>query len=119
MAALSKLLQQTMLDQEAFLVAVAKGYIVVGSDEEHLHWTLGGQTMLAYFCGRMWCGDCGRYSRRRHSMLWMQGQGTFPGAMLDRLFGTSVLKQTRQRRKKLPLPEYHQLIDLLFDTKRR
>lgn len=116
MATLSKLLQLTMLHTTAFDTAVDKGYVEVREDGT-LMWMLESNTLLAYFCGRLWCGDKGTYSQRKHATLWHLGtQGAFPATALAKLFGCNSLKQTRQRRKNMALPERHELIDILFDT---
>jgi len=113
MATLSKLLQVTMLHAEAFDAAVEKGYIVM-TEEGTLAWMLGSNTLLAYFCGRLWCGDKGMYSRRKKAMLWQMGEGVFPAVALGKVFGCTTLKQTRQRRKNMVLPEHFELVDQLF-----
>jgi len=110
---LSKLLRLTMLNEKAFDKAVEQGYIEVREDGT-MEWMLESKTLLAYFCGRIWCGDYGKYSRRVGSTLWQLGDGVFPSARLERLFSVSLLRQTRNKRKNLALPEYHQLIDILF-----
>jgi len=115
MATLSKLLQVTMLHAEAFAKAVEKGYVKVREDGT-LAWTLKSNTLLAYFCGRLWCGDRGVYSRRKGAMLWQTGDGVFPAAALGKVFGCTSLKQTRHRRKNMVLPEHFELVDYLFVT---
>ena len=116
LAALSKMLQKTMLDARAFEMAVKEGYIEVADDGKHLRWMLGNKTLLAYFCGKLWCGDKGFRSRRNGGMTWLTGKGAFPGAELNRLFECSVLKQTRNNRRNLKLPEHYELVDALFDS---
>lgn len=116
LAALSQVLRVTMLDAQAWDRAVEQGYIVVRA-EGGLRWTLESQTLLAYFCGRLWSGDRGAYSRRKKAMVWIMGdQGTFPAAALGRLFGNTSLKQTRNRRRNMTLPEQFQIIDFLFNS---
>lgn len=115
-AALSQVLRVTMLDAQAWDRAVEQGYIEVRA-EGGLRWTLESQTLLAYFCGRLWSGDRGAYSRRKKAMVWIMGdQGTFPAAALGRLFGNTSLKQTRNRRRNMTLPEQFQIIDFLFNS---
>ena len=112
---LSKMLQVTMLNVDAFNKAARLGYIVVRQDGR-LGWTLDNLTLLAYFCGRMWSGDRGRFSRRRGTVLWQMGRRSFPAASLGRAFGIGSLKQSRCRRKNMPLPEHFEIVDSLFDS---
>ena len=109
------LLRETMLDAKAFIRAVKEGYIVKGDEGVRLKWMLGSQTLLAYFCGRLWSGDKGQFSRRKGRMVWQTGTGIFPDAQLSRLFGSPALKQTRYRRRDLVLPAHHELVDRLFE----
>lgn len=115
LATLTKQLQETMLNASAFDKAVAMGYIVMAEDGQHLVWALGNNALLAYFCGKLWCGDKGVFSRRKQAMLWSPGKLMFPAAQLNRTFGVTTLKQIRIKRKNLTLPRCFQLVDNLFD----
>lgn len=115
-ATLSKMLRVTMSDEHAFVVAVERGLIKVADDGNHLKWTLGSKVLLAYFCGKMWAGDRGVYSVRKKRKVWRNGDMLFPGKELDRIFGLDSLKQMRHNRKNMPLPNYHYLVDNLFDS---
>ena len=106
-----------MLDAKAFIRAVKEGYIVKGDEGVRLKWMLGSQTLLAYFCGRLWSGDKEQFSRRKGRMVWQTGTGVFPDAQLSRLFGSPALKQTRYRRRDLVLPAHHELVDRLFESR--
>lgn len=110
-----RLLQVTMLNAQAFHRAVQYGYIQV-DQKGNLHWMLGSTTLLAYFCGRMWCGDASRYSRRVQAGLWTFGKRQFPAASLNRTFGVTTLKESRNRRKNRTLPRGYEVIDSLFDN---
>lgn len=115
MATLSKLLQHTMLNKEAFLHAVEKGFIVSSEDGKHLQWTLGNNTLLAYFCGRMWCGDRGVFSKHMDDTIWQMGtRGVFPAKELNEIFGIVDMKDLRRKRKFRTLPKNFQLVDNLF-----
>lgn len=114
LAAHSRVLQLKMRNARAFEIAVEEGYIVVADDGQHLRWTLGSDVLLAYFCGRVWCGDRGFRSRRKGKCVWRLGDGVFPAAELGRLFGLSALKQKRNNRKNMALPGCYQLVDNLF-----
>lgn len=113
LAALSKVLQVTMLDVRAWDRAVERGYIVVRA-EGGLEWTLGSATLLAYFCGRLWSGDRGMRSRGRQVTVWVRGERAFPATELQGLFGQKALRKLRQNRDGRHLPEHADLIDELF-----
>lgn len=106
---------RTPMRTEVLERAMQARLIRIADDGRHLLWLGESNTLLAYFCGRLWCGDRGRYSRRKGGQVWLMGRGTFPGAELNRLFGLTTLKQTRARRKNMRLPECWQLVDRLFD----
>lgn len=111
--ALSKVLQVTMLDVQAWDRAVERGYIVVRA-EGGLEWTLGSATLLAYFCGRLWSGDRGMRSRGRKVTVWVRGERAFPATELQLLFRQKTLRKLRQNRDGRHLPEHADLIDELF-----
>lgn len=115
MATISKLLQLTMRDTRAFTLAVERGYIVVTEDGQHLRWMLGSITLLAYFCGKLWCGDYSAYNRRLGTKVWRQGEKSLPVSELHRVFGINYIRQSRQNRKNHASPENFQLVDNLFD----
>ena len=107
------MLRLKMRNEEAFNRAVDAGYVNV-QDDGSLKWTLGSETLLAYFLGRLFCGDFGQYSRRRRAMIWQRGKGVFPAESLQAIFNMKSLKRIRLKRDKMPLPENFQLIDSLF-----
>ena len=109
------LLRLKMRNTEALDKAVEAGYINV-QDDGSLKWTLGSETLLAYFMGRLFCGDFGQYSRRMNAKVWMQGDRTFPSKDLCRIFGVKALKQLRYRRRKSVLPDFFEYVDNLFVT---
>ena len=100
------------MNTEVLARAVRTGLIRI--DDGHLQWTSGNNTLLAYFCGKMWCGDNGQYSRRKNRHVWIWGNGSFPAAALNRMFGVTTLKQTRARRRNLPLPDCWYIVDNLW-----
>lgn len=110
---LPRKLQVRMLNDSAFDMAVEEGYIQM-TEDGHLMWMLGNNTLLAYFLGRLFCGDSAYFSRGRGVGIWQKGEKVFPGAELQRLFGVNTLKQLRQKRCSRPLPEHYELIDKLF-----
>ena len=109
------LLRLKMRNSEAFNKAISNGYIQP-QDDGHLKWTLGSQTLLAYFMGRLLCGDYGKFCKRKKAKVWVKGNRTFPDKNLCELFGVNTLKQLRQKRTLQAIPDYSELIDNLFDT---
>jgi len=106
-------LRKTMLHGEAFDAAVEKGYIVM-TEDGHLAWMLGSSTLLAYFLGRLFSGDYGRYSKVKDGKVWLRGKKAFPATELQELFGEPSLRKLRQNREGRLLPENYELVDLLF-----
>jgi len=106
-------LRKAMLHARAFDAAVAKGYIQM-TDDGHLAWMLGSTTLLAYFLGRLFSGDYGKYSRCKKGTLWVRGEKTFPATKLQQLFGEKTLRKLRENREGRFLPENFELIDKLF-----
>lgn len=106
-------LQSIMLNAHAFDMAVELRYIQL-ADDGHLLWMLGSNTLLAYFLGRLFCGDYSRFSQRKGCCLWLTGDGVFPAADLQALFRINSLKDLRRKRKNLMSPENFQLVDNLF-----
>lgn len=106
-------LQKTMLCASAFDMAVEEGYIKMKMDG-HLEWMLGSSTLLAYFLGRLFAGDCSRYSNARGGKVWLTGKRTFPAKELQDLFGQKTLRKLRHNRDGRLLPEHFELVDELF-----
>ena len=100
-------------NKAAFQKAVEKGYIINKEGERTLTWQLSN-TLLAYFCGRLFAGDYLLYSRRQSKFLWMKGKGKFPAKPLGDLFGIDDLKQLRQKRLLKGAPDDKELIEKLF-----
>lgn len=115
---LPMLLQATMLNKQAFNMAVEVGYIRLSADGKHMEWMLGSKVLLCYFCAKLWCGDKGVYSRRKNAMLWKEGKSVWPVAELSRVFNFPLLKQTRYKKKNTVLPELSELIDNLFISRK-
>lgn len=77
-------------------------------------WNHDSRTLLAYFCGRMWCGDKAVYCHHSHCMIWKRGRRTFYDAELEQVFGVGSLRQLREQRFFLKVPNDAELIDSLF-----
>ncbi|MBR3413421.1 MAG: hypothetical protein IKG81_12110 [Bacteroidales bacterium] len=110
---LPKGLRNQVRDMEALERALQRGYVVPMAD--HWEWTAGSKTLLAYFMGRLLCGDCPRMSRATGRWLWKEGKGCFPDKELRALFGMGSLRSLRKNGFLSPLPQGHEMIDNLFD----
>lgn len=99
---------------EALRAALQEGLVTV-SDDGRWQWQLESKTLLAYFCGRMWCGDTPLYSKHARGYIWQSGQGRFPRKDLVALFGVSTLRLLRKQRIWAPLPKGWEQVDKFFD----
>lgn len=110
---LPKGLKHRVRDMKALERALQCGYVVPGAD--CWVWTAGSKTLLAYFAGRLLCGDRPRMSRATGEWLWHEGKGRFPDKELGELFGLGSLRSLRKNGFLSPLPLGHEMIDSLFD----
>ena len=95
----------------SFAKAIEAGYIEeVGS---HYSWK-GTKALLAYMCGRIYCGDFPEYSKYEQKTFWEFGNGLFPDAELNALFEQTGIGQSRQNRRDMPVPTNAGEIDKLF-----
>ena len=108
---LPKGLKNRVRNMAALDKALQLGYVVPLAD--HWEWTAGSKTLLAYFMGRLLCGDFPKWGKVKG--LWMQGKGVFPDMELKRLFGVGSLRSLRKKGFFSPLPQGHEMIDSLFD----
>lgn len=98
------------------LAAAVAEHVIDLTPEGQLVWRLGSKTLLAHFCGRMWCGDTLVYNPRRRSWRWQLGEGNFPEKDLCRLFGVQGLRNLRRQRDLCAPPCGFELIDRLFSS---
>ena len=110
---LPKELKCRVRDMGALDRALHCGYIVQMAD--HWEWTAGSKTLLAYFMGRLLCGDCPKRNKATGEWLWHEGKGRFPDRGLEELFGMGSLRSLRKNGFLSPLPQGHEMIDSLFD----
>lgn len=103
----------TELARTVFARAIKAGFM-----EEigvHYKWKLS-KALLAYMCGRIYCGDKSEYSEKEEKSFWKYGSlGFFPDVELSALFGQSELGQSRQNRKDMVIPQKSHEIDKLFE----
>jgi len=108
-------LRAVMKHPAAFDRALDNGYIVPTA-QGRLQWTLGSNTLLAYFWGRLFCDDKPVASKTCRSLLWRQTKELFPDKDAALLFGTPNLRILRHNRQYGKLPYKHQLVDELFKS---
>jgi hypothetical protein len=101
----------TSLARTIFAKAIEAGYIEeVGS---HYSWK-GTKALLAYMCGRIYCGDYPEYSKYEQKTFWEFGNGLFPDVELNALFEQTGIGQSRQNRRDMPIPNNAGEIDKFF-----
>ena len=101
----------TSLARTIFAKAIEAGYMEeVGS---HYSWK-GTKALLAYMCGRIYCGDYPEYSKYEQKTFWEFGNGLFPDVELNALFEQTGIGQSRQNRRDMPVPNNAGEIDKFF-----
>lgn len=101
------------LARKVFARAIEAGFME--ENGAHYKWKLS-KALLAYMCGRIYCGDRPEYSDTEEKSFWKYGSsGFFPDAELSALFRQSELGQSRQNRKDLAVPQKSHKIDKLFE----
>ena len=95
------------------MAALQEGIVSVG-DDGRWQWQLESKTLLAYFCGRMWCGDTPLYSQHARGWVWQSGEGRFPRKDLVALFGIRNLRTLREQRYMGMLPVGWELVEKVF-----
>ena len=111
---LPKELKHRVRNMAALDKALNYGYIERLAD--HWEWTAGSKTLLAYFMGRLLCGDYPEMNRVTGRWRWHEGKGNFPDKELKELFGLGSLRSIRKNNFILRLPQGHEMIDSLFDN---
>ena len=101
----------TELARKIFAKAIEEGYIII--DDDHYEWTLN-KVLLAYMCGRIYCGDKPEYSKIDRKSFWTFGEGLFPDVKLGVLFKQNGIGQLRQNRRDEAVPNNADIIDKLF-----
>lgn len=103
----------TPLAQQVFARAIENGLIEeIGG---HYKWK-ESKALLAYMCGRIYCGDYPKYSAREVKSYWKSGKTEFfPESDLNALFEETALGQSRQNRKGEAVPIGSKKVDVLFE----
>lgn len=98
----------------AVLEAAVAGDAIGIRHDGRLEWRLESKTLLAHFCGRMWCGDTIVYNKRKCTWRWKLGNRTFPEKELDALFGETGLGKLRRNRELCTPPCGFELVEEFF-----
>ena len=103
----------TELAVKVFAKAIESGYM--NEKGSHYKWN-DSKVLLAYMCGRIYCGDKPVYSDMDEKSFWKFGRlGVFPDAELSNLFEMPDLGQSRSNRKDLAVPAKSKEIDKFFE----
>lgn len=104
---------KTELAEKVFAQAIEAGYI--REEASHYKWN-ESKVLLAYMCGRIYCGDTSVYDKTNEKYYWKFGKyDFFPDSELKVLLGVSDIGRSRQNRKDLATPKKSQEIDKLFE----
>lgn len=103
----------TPLARIVFSKAVEAGYMEEAAS--HYSWN-GTKVLLAYMCGRIYCGDVPEYSKHEQKSFWKFGNGLFPDVEINALFEQTGIGQSRQNRRDMPVPANAGEIDKLFQN---
>ena len=103
----------TELAVKVFAKAIESGYM--NEKGSHYKWN-DSKVLLAYMCGRIYCGDKPVYSDMDEKSFWKFGRlGVFPDAEPSNLFEMPDLGQSRSNRKDLAVPAKSKEIDKFFE----
>lgn len=103
---------KTELAEKVFAKAIEAGYMK--EEGSHYKWN-ESKVLLAYMCGRIYCGDYPERLKMETKTYWKFGMELFPDTELCALFATSDIGQSRQNRKDLTVPKNFQKIDIFFE----
>ena len=96
--------------KNVFGKAITKGYITLKTDGTY-EWNKTNR-LLAYMCGRLYCGDRVREDTSDYTTKYKKGRGTLPAKELKKLFGVDVGKT----RDNINVPGHYDIIDELFNN---
>ena len=86
-------------------------------DGHHYRWSeRESKVLLAYMCGRIYCGDKPDYNEQKRKNYWMPGKwSVFPETALNNLFQTKDLSISRTNRVYDAAPHKSAMIDAIID----
>ena len=104
---------KTELAEKVYAKAIEAGFMK--EQGTYYKWN-ESKVLLAYMCGRIYCGDKPEQSKFDEKPFWKFGrQGVFPDTELNHLFQLSDLGQSRSNRKDLAVPTKSNEIDKFFE----
>lgn len=102
----------TPLARKIFKKAIHDGFMEV--QEGKIKWNKS-VVLLAYMCGRIYCGDTSEFLKRKQKYIWRFGKGgRFPDAPLQSLFSVKNLGGSRQKNKNTVVPDGAEQVDKWF-----
>lgn len=102
-------LQLTSTQQQAFALAIERGYMSDCGDGTY-HWRLS-KVLLAYFLGRLFCGDYVSRDNVAEREEWISGGKDYPEAQLASLFDAGNVAANRRTRLGKAVPEGYEKIE--------
>lgn len=102
----------TPLAENVFAKALEAG--IITEEDGHYRKNRMSKVLLAYMCGRIYCGDTSYEDKTTKKRIWKQGPGIFPDSDLNELFGEENLAQSRSNRCYAGAPNGYDAIDRLF-----
>ncbi len=112
MVVLPKVLD-TELAREVFAKALEADFMK--QEGSHYKWKKS-KVLLAYMCGRIYCGDKSKFDEVDRVTLWECDKTvSFPDKELNLLFQTKKLSQSRRNRKDAVAPDDFEQIDKFFE----
>ena len=103
----------TELAVKVFAKAIEAGYM--SEKGSHYKWN-DSKVLLAYMCGRIYCGDKPVYSDMDEKSFWKFGRlGVFPDTEVSHVCEMPDLGQSRSNRKDLVVPAKSKEIDKFFE----
>lgn len=102
----------TALARKIFKKAIHEGFMEV--QEGKLNWNKS-VVLLAYMCGRIYCGDKSEFHKRKQKYYWRLGKGgRFPDGLLQSLFRVKNLGGARQKNRETTVPDGAEIVDKWF-----
>lgn len=88
--------------------------MMIENPDGTLTWNGGSKTLLAYFCGRLWCGDTLERDKVTRELYWKLGKKPFPKKKIEALFGTKGLRELRKQRDMMAPPQGFHCVEKCF-----
>ena len=103
-------INNTDLEISVYNKAITKEYMTQKPDGTY-KWNKTNR-LLAYMCGRLYCGDRVREDKSDYTTKYKKGRGKLPAKELKKLFGVDIGKT----RDNIDVPGHYDIIDELFNN---